>query len=240
LFLLPTFVSGTIFHEHRAYCAFVGIIFMVSKFPAVSPITVAKKLHVTLAGAILAGLAIVSIVHSEKFRDRTAYAMSAYLSDPSVDASYAALAGMFMDEGDDVRAEEVLRRGLERIPSMTKAHRLLADIYAKRRDFARASREYEIALHLDPFQLYTYIGYGKMYLDMGLPDKAIRLWKTAVTVEPNFILGYYYLANAYVRIKNDPDSAMIYVREIQRHGDTVMPELLSAIKVAAEQRTGKR
>jgi hypothetical protein len=69
-----------------------------------------------------------------------------------------------------------------------------------------------------------------MCLSAGRNDDAARLWKRSVMINPHFLLGYYYLANFYVRVRNDPDSAMMYAKEIQRRGVAVMPELLRAMQ----------
>jgi Tfp pilus assembly protein PilF len=230
LFLIPSLVSGIIFHEHRAYCPFLGLLFAVTQLPLVQSVDLSKNIHVLGFVSVLAVFAVVAMLHSEKFRNRTAYATSAFTSDPSIDNSYACLAGLFIDEGNYDDAERVVRKGLARIPNMKTAHRMLGDILAHRGEYGMAAQEYETYLRLDPLQLYTYIVYGKMCMDAGRIDDAPRLWKTSVRINPNFILGYYYLANFYLRVKNDPDSAMIYARQIQQRGVSVMPELLRAIQ----------
>ena len=230
LFLVPPLVSGIIFHEHRAYCAFLGLLFAMAQLPLVQSVNLSKNIHVLGFVAVLAVFAVVAMLHSEQFRNRTAYATSAFTSNPSIDNSYACLAGLFIDEGNYDDAERVIRKGLVRFPNMKTAHRMLGDILAHRNEFGMAAQEYETFLRLDPLQLYTYIVYGKMCMDAGRIDDAPRLWKTSVMINPNFILGYYYLANFYIHVKNDPDSAMIYAKQIQQRGVTVMPELLRAIQ----------
>ena len=120
---------------------------------------------------------------------------------------------------------------------MNTSHRVLADILAHRGNFSQAATEYETSLRLNPLQLNTYIAYGKMCIDAGRPDEAARIWRTSVAVNPGFILGYYYLANFYVHVKNDPDSSMMYVRQIQERGMTVLPELLQAIQECRDKET---
>jgi len=230
LFLAPTFLSGTIFHEHRNYCSFFGFLFAVVQLPLVQKFRFEKTVHALGSIALLGLFSILAMVHSEHFRNRTAYATNAFVSSPSVDESYSAFAGLLLDEGDDAAAERVLQEGIARKPKMMAVHRMLGDIYAMRHDYARAANEYETSIRLEPLQLYTYINYGKMCLDAGKVDDAERLWKRSVLINPDFLLGYYYLANFYVHVKNDPDSAMIYAKKIQDHGVTVMPELLRAIE----------
>jgi protein O-mannosyl-transferase len=230
LFLAPTFISGIIFHEHRAYCAFIGLLFALAQLPIIQSIDFSKNSHILGFVAILTVYSVVAMLHSEQFRNRTAYATSAYLKDPSVDASYTGLAGLFLDEGKNNDAERVLQTAITRDPNMKVVHRMLGDIYADRREYAHAAQEYETAIRLDPLQLYTYINYGKMCLLADRGDDAARLWKRSVMINPDFLLGYYYLANYYVHVRNDPDSAMMYAKQIQQRGVAVMPELLRAIQ----------
>ena len=230
LFLVPTLVSGNIYREHRAYTAFLGLLFALTQLPLVQSVNLKKTAHVLGLVVILAVFGVVSMLYSEQYRNRTAYATSSYTSAPSIDDSYASLAGLFIDEGNYDDAERVLRKGLDRLPGMKTAHRMLGDILAHRHEYAKAAQEYETSLRMDPLQLYTYIMYGKMCLEAGKIDDASRLWKTSVVINPNFILGYYYLANFYIHVKNNPDSAMLYARKIQQRGVDVMPELLRAIQ----------
>ena len=228
--LAPTFLSGSIFHEHRAYCSFVGLLFAVLQLPLVKSIDFSKSAGVLASVSVLALYSVVAMIHSEQFSNRTAYATTAYSKDPSVDQSYAALAGLFLDEGNDGEAERVLQKAIARDPRMKTVHRMLGDIFANRHEYTLAEREYETSIRIDPLQLYNYVNYGKMLLSAGRNDDAARMWKKSVAINPEFFLGYYYLANYYIRVKNDPDSAMHYVQEIQQRGVRVMPELLHSIE----------
>jgi tetratricopeptide (TPR) repeat protein len=230
LFLGPTFLSGIILHEHRAYSAFIGLLFASTQLPLVQSIDFSKYGHVLAFVAVIAVFSVLAMVHSEQFSNRTAYATSAYMNDPSVDASNLALAGLFIDEGEFDEADRLIRGAMQRDTTMLVPRRMLGDIYAHRREYALAAQEYETSIRLNPLDLYTYINYGKMCMSAGKNDDAARLWKRSVMINPDFLLGYYYLANFYVHVKNEPDSAMMYAKEIQRRGVAVMPELLHAIQ----------
>jgi hypothetical protein len=230
LFLAPALVVGPIFREDRAYCASIGLLLAITHLPLVQRINLSKTIHAIGFCALVILFAALTMVHEEQYRDRAAYVTSAYASAPGIDESYSGLAGMLMDEGNDEAAERILRAGIERKPAMKIVHRMLGDIYARRREYAMAAGEYEASLRLEPLHLYTYINYGKMCLEANRIDDAARLWKTSVLINPDFLLGYYYLANCYIHCKSDPDSAMIYVRELQRRGVAVLPELLRAIE----------
>lgn len=230
LFLAPTMVIGPIFHEHRAYCSLIGVLLAIAHLPLLQSIDFSQKIPAFGFAAVAVLFAALTMAHEEQYRDRAAYVTSAFASAPGVDESYAGLAGMLLDEGNDEAAEKVIWTGIKRKPTMKIVHRMLGDIYAHRREYALAAREYDTSLRLEPLHLYTYINYGKMCLDANRVDDAARLWKTSVLINPDFLLGYYYLANCYIHCKNDPDSAMIFVRDLQRRGVEVLPELLRAIE----------
>ena len=229
-FLAPSLLSGTIFFEHRNYCSFVGLLIAIVELPMIQKINFARPIHVFGLVALFALLGVLAMFHSEHFRNRYSFATSAFTESPSVDESYSALAGFYLDDREYDDAERVLQAGIARNPVMRTAHRMLGDVYAKRRKYALAANEYETSIRLEPLQLYTYINYGKMCLQVGKLDDAVRLWKRSVLLNPEFLPGYEYLTNFYLYTRNDPDSAMIYARQIQQRGVTVLPELLHDIQ----------
>ena len=239
-FLAPTFLSATILHEHRTYSAFFGILFAAAQLPVIQSIDFSKSSRVLGLVALLAFYGVVAMMHSEHFRNRTTYAMDAFLKDPGVGASHAALADLFLSEGDDKQAEQVLTAAIAQDSSMRFVHRLLGDLYANRHEFGRATRQYEASIRIDKYELYSYIGYGKVCIGEGQPDKALELWKQTVVVSPNFLIGYQYLASFYTFVRNDPDSAMFYVRKVQQRGGTVVQPLLDAIEENAKLKRQKK
>jgi tetratricopeptide (TPR) repeat protein len=229
LFLIPAlFVSKTLF-EFRAYCSVIGIAVFIGRAVS-SDRESCRNTHYIGPGVIILLFSIVTWNAEDHYRDRMAYANDAFLNAPSADNSYSILGGAYIDQGKDAAAEKVLITGVQRNPSMTIVHRMLGDIYANRGNYSQAAQEYKTSLRIEPLHLYTYINYGKLCLQTGNYDQAVQLWKTSVAINPEFILGYYYLTNFYVHTRTDPDSAMIYAREIQRHGAVVMPELLESIE----------
>ena len=208
----------------------VGLLFVFAQLPVIQKVNFERPAHVLGLVGILALFGVIAMFHSEHFRNRTAYATNAFLSSPSIDESYSSLAGLYLDERNYAAAERILLMGIDRKPRMKLVHRMLGDVYAKRHEYALARNEYETSIRLEPLQVYTYINYGNMCLEANRPDDAARLWKRAVFLNPDFLLGYEYLANFYIYTKKDPDSAMIYARQIQQQGVTVLPELLHDIQ----------
>ena len=239
-FLVPTLIGGQIFLEHRTYCALFGTLFAFTQFRQAQNLDFSKISYQAGFTAIILLFSMLTMLHSAHYRNRLAYATSAYRLDPSIDESYSSLAGNYIDAGNDDAALKILQEGVSRNQHMRTVHRMVADILARRGQYVQAQREYEVSLKIEPLHLYTYINYGKMCLEEGYIDDTERLWKRAVSINPDFLLGYYYLANFYIHTKSNPDSAMIYVKEIQRHGAVVMPELLEsidALKTAGNKKT---
>ncbi len=230
LFLAPTMILGGIFHEHRAYCAFLGLLFAVTQFPFVQSADLSRPGQIIAFVVLLLMYSFLTLAHSEEFRNRESYATSAYLNDPSVDVSSAALAGLFLDEGDNEEAVRVLQRAIAQDSNMKFVHRLLGDAYASQHEFGLAAKQYEASIKVDPLQLYAYVNYGKMCLDIGKPDSAVALWRQCVAVDSSFVLGYYYLAVFYTYDRKNADSASIFVDQLRSHGVAVLPQLLHDIQ----------
>jgi len=230
LFLAPSLTGEPIFYEHRTYCSMVGILIAVASFTLVANMDFLHIKQVAGVGTLLLVFSLLTYFHEGDFRNRESYAFNAYTTAPSADKSYSCMASMYLDEGNDAAAEEVILAEIRRKPSMAFAHRMLGDIYTKHHEYDFAAQEYEFSLRIEPLDLNTYEHYGKMNIEIGQMDIAIHLWKTAIQINPDFLLGYYDLANCYIHAKNDPDSALVYVRELQRRGETVLPQLLKAIE----------
>ncbi len=235
LFLLPAFLVSATFFEFRAYCSVVGIVLCIGR---VLPSDNGRYRNVYSIGAVLILLffAAVTWKTEDQYRDRMSYAKEAFLHAPDADDPYSILGGAYIDQGQSAAAEKVLLAGIQKRPSISTVHRMLGDVYAKRGDVLHAAQEYKISLQREPLHLYAYINYGKLCLQTGAYDQAVQLWKTSVAINPEFILGYYYLANYYIHTKGDPDSAMFFIREIQDHGSVVMPDLLEAVEALKTRR----
>ncbi len=229
IFLLPSILTGNIYHEHRAYVPFIGMIFAFAYHPAMRKFDGAKSLHVALAVILLVILASVSFVHAGSFSNRWSYVRDAYLHSPSMDDSYIAISGYFMDEHNYEGAERVILEGIRKNNTMKGVYRMLGDIYASRKEYAKSENAYRIALSLDSLDLQTRINYGTLCITMGRNEDAERLWRTTIEMNPDYLLGYYYLANFYLRNRDDPNLAYSYVKKMEARGNKVMPELVLAI-----------
>ena len=238
LFLSPTLIGEPIFYEHRAYCPLVGLLMAIAFIPVIRDMDFKKRVPLAGVAMVILILSLRTFVHEDCYQDRHSFSYTAYASAPSNDLSFICIATMHLDEGNfDVAEQEIVQK-IQQKPGLGVPHGMLADVYASRREYECAAQEYERAIRLTPLNLTAYLHYGKMKIDEGQTDTAVQLWKKAVQINPDFLVGYYYLANCYLRVKNDPDSAWVYVRELQQRGETVLPELLQAIET--HPRFGKK
>ena len=230
LFLAPSLLGEPTFYEHRAYCPLVGILIAVASLPAVRYMDFTHTAQLAGVGVLLLIFSLITFFHENIFRDRESFTSNANATAPSADQSFTCIATKYLDDGNYPTAEKVILAEIKRNPRMVIAYGMLGDIYANRHEDEHAAQEYERSIQLAPLDLTAYLHYGKMNIEIGQIDAAVHLWKTMVGISPDFLIGYYYLANCYLHSKNDPDSALVYVRELQRRGETVLPELLKAIE----------
>ena len=229
VFLVPGMITGNIFWEHRAYVPLIGLLFAVS-VPVQLKLVGSVRLKIAVACVAIVILFMLSFKYGESFRDRKSYTTNAMTMSPSLDDSYIAMAGNLVDHFDYMKAEEVINLGLKKNKNMRSVYKMLGDIHWFFGDTAKAFDAYRKSIIVDPLNLYAYINYGKFCLDVGRVDQTEILWKRTVEINPEFLLGYYYLANFYLHEKNEPMIALHYAEEIQKHGAEIMPELLKDIR----------
>ena len=229
LFLAPSIIAGDFLPEHRAYCSLVGFLIAFYEIPFLKNLPWQKRNVLVLFSAAIFTFGAIAYSHSENFRDRRSFCINMNEKSPSVDESCSGMAGMLIDQGDYQAAEKVIMKGIARKQNMKVVHRMLGDIYAKKGDQSKAEMEYTASLDIEPLHLLTYVNYGNLCLSEERLDDAERLWKMTVAIDPDFIRGYYLLANFFLRQRDDPTTATYYVHEIERRGVPVMPELISDI-----------
>ncbi len=236
LFLIPSLVSADFVPDHRAYCPMVGFFIAVFESPLLKRFTIRKIPGVAIVALFLAAFVVASFLQSRNFRDREAFCLNGYQNSPSVDRAYEGLAGMFLDQGNYELAEKIILQGLIHNDKLNSGHRMLGDIYVRKGFLDSAEKEYKAALVTDSLDLQAYVNYGRMCLEQGRLDETERLWKKPVAIQPDYFLGYYLLANFFLLQRDDPDTATLYVREMEKRGIQVMPELLSAIAQHSKNR----
>jgi tetratricopeptide (TPR) repeat protein len=93
-------------------------------------------------------------------------------------------------------AEEALRRALTLRPQLEAAHFNLGLVYEDRGDLPRAMAEYEAELAGNPRGYRASFNLAKLLSKAGRTDEAVRRFRQALDVAPEFGTGHLYLAKS--------------------------------------------
>jgi len=102
-------------------------------------------------------------------------------------------------------------------------------VYEKRGDYAKAVKDYNRAISLNPAYPYTYIDRGITYGKLGMLDRSVEDLSTAIRLKPDYAKAWYYRAVARYRqgrlddavadlskaISIDPENAVLYRRRAE-------------------------
>ena len=87
----------------------------------------------------------------------------------------------------------------------------LSDIFerSETKDFltqlGEAEAHYRISLAYDPYEFETYVYYGNLMRQLGKFKKALKLYQSAVAIQPDNANAHYNLASLYLELnENDP------------------------------------
>ncbi len=232
LFLAPSLLSGGILPEHRAYCPLVGFLIVFYELPFIKNLHRQRGIIFAVIPLVVVVYAVISFLRCNDFRNRETFYTNAYEKSPSCDALYPGLAGMFIDQKKYDAGEAIIQEGFTHISSgqdKVQLHRMLGDIYAEQGKRNKAEEEYIAAITIDSIHIQSYVSYGKLCLSQGRLDDTEKLWKRTIAIHPDYIQGYYLLANFFLQQRSDTTTATFYIREIEKRGLTVMPELLNQI-----------
>jgi TolB-like protein/class 3 adenylate cyclase/Tfp pilus assembly protein PilF len=120
-------------------------------------------------------------------------------------------------EQDQARAEELLRKALERDPDQSKAHYAMAALRQTQHRPAEAQIEAEKAIALDPNYTFAHYILGQTLLFMGQPQAAIPHIEIALRLSPNDpnIFLYFWGLGVCQIVLGDVDRAIDFFRRAQ-------------------------
>jgi protein O-mannosyl-transferase len=139
----------------------------------------------------------VSRLTGDTAQAKKMYAKTIQINPGHIEA-IVSLAEIVWKEGKRNKAIEFLKKFIKRNPRSGMLHNELGLFYYEQGAEADALREYSLAIELDPFLPLPYIQKGAMLLSKGLPDQAIPLLKTAVTLKERAD-AYNVLGAAYAQ-----------------------------------------
>lgn len=117
-----------------------------------------------------------------------------------------ALASLHANRGDLDKAEGIYRDALQRLPKSWELHLALADLYARKRDPARAGEAYRLAAELAPVKSMAPVKRARFCWSEGRHDEARAILDDVLRAAPQF--GAAVMARAEMALRDrDPAQA---------------------------------
>jgi len=192
LFLAPSFawlnplIAGDYVLEHRIYMPMVGFLILAFETDAVKKLNFNLRKDFSLAGIIVAGLAVITIFHTTNFRDRLSFWKNAVQHSPHSPLAHNNLGAMYYLDGQLDKAQIEYEKALELHPAEAMTHNNLGLIHAARGEFKEAEEEYKKELEMNPGYDDANFNLGLLYEKMGEKEKAVELWKKTLELNPDY------------------------------------------------------
>ena len=115
--------------------------------------------------------------------------------------SMLGLAEVFVKEKRSVEAEVQLKKALSLEPDNAEVHRVWGRFFNSNERISEAEVAFKKAIELNPDAFRSLVSLGNLYLiDMDRPQDAIRSYRAALAIEPDYVGLYYALGNALIAI----------------------------------------
>jgi tetratricopeptide (TPR) repeat protein len=135
--------------------------------------------------------------------------------------------------GSGKSPQESLEKGIEMVQktiaiddSMARAHALLGNFYALKREYDKAIDEGARAIALEPGEAETLLWYGMSLNYISRPEEAIPLYKKAIRLNPFASSGYFiHLGNSLRDAKRFEEAVSVYRTSIQREPNNIFAHI---------------
>lgn len=107
---------------------------------------------------------------------------------------------IYYTEKDLGNAYDILSKDIDDVYYNAKSHNNLANVYSDFGKWRYALNQYKAAYYIDPNLALAYVNAGIIYLDRGMPDKAVKEFKTAISHSPQYGLAWTLLSRAYQKL----------------------------------------
>ena len=152
---------------------------------------------------------------------------TAYVLTPEDIDIYVNLGSAFYDKEDYENALAVYRKALELQPHNPKIHCNLGFLYWGKGDTEEAIKSYELAIKYNENYDIAYNNLGVIYLDdLGRVNKAIELFRKAVSSNPSYALAQFNLARSISIVGDKIEAAKLYqaAQEINKITQEIDPK----------------
>lgn len=117
--------------------------------------------------------------------------------------------------GEDKNSKASLEKALELDPNNGFAYSMLGKLAAEDQNYLVACENVEKAIECDPNVYDYWLDYGSYLRFRGKFDEAEEAWLTAKDLEPDYFLGYAYLAGLYDEQSRFPEALEMYQKVIE-------------------------
>ncbi|MEI7688957.1 MAG: tetratricopeptide repeat protein [Candidatus Nomurabacteria bacterium] len=234
-FLLPSFIrpnSNLVadFIEHRLYVPIIGIFIILLETDIIKSINFKKKAHLIVLIALIIGLSLITLIHSNTFKNRLNFWKDAAMHSPHYPLAHRNLGAMEYLDGDTIDAEKEYKIALKLNPNEPMAHNNLGLIYANNGDIKAAEDEYKNEIQVNPYYDDVYFNLGLLYFGQKRNDEAVENWKKTLDLNPNHLGALKVLTNYYYNNKKY-EEALGYANILYRMGFELPPDLLKMIEL---------
>jgi tetratricopeptide (TPR) repeat protein len=123
------------------------------------------------------------------------------------------LGGRIFAALDDLgNASKFLERVVKANPSLVEAQSLLADVYAKQRNYSAAASVYQKVVELDPSRATAYAGLGNIHFRMQNWNGAVAALEKAYSLDGENKAALFTVGNAYDELRDFAKAADAYER----------------------------
>jgi len=179
-------IAAFVVAERYLYLPSAGFCIAVGGVTAALPMAEGRRRAALTVGvlALTVTLAGLSVAHAELWRNPLTFYEGLVLRNPNSALAHSGLGAVYLDLGDEARAEERFRKAVELHPGHTGALNNLGILAQRRGNLAEARRLYRKALVARPYQAEVWNNLGTVSEIEGDLTGAIAAYTQAVRLDP--------------------------------------------------------
>lgn len=120
----------------------------------------------------------------------------------------------YLQKGDPISAERLLKQSLVVAPKNSEALRLLGVVYAFKKDLPEALRALDRSIKADQNNWLAHSNRGNVLRDLNQFEAALKSYDRAIALQPNYAEAYNNKGNLYQDLRRYEDAIKSYERAI--------------------------